>query len=63
MDCVKKLRQVTQVWSMRFLTLYGKITIFKTLALSKTIYISCMSWIPNSFIDMIERIHSDFIWN
>ena len=63
MDCVKKLRQVTQVWSMRFLTLYGKITIFKTLALSKTIYISCMSWIPNSFIDMIERIHNDFIWN
>ena len=63
MDCVKKLRQVTQVWSMRFLTLYGKITIFKTLALSKTIYISCMSWIPNSFIDMIERIHNDVIWN
>lgn len=31
MDCIKKLRSVTQVWSMRFLTLYGKITIFKTL--------------------------------
>ena len=29
MDCIKKLRSVTQVWSMRFLTLYGKITIFK----------------------------------
>ena len=62
-DCVKKLRQVTHVWGMRFLTLYGKITVFKTLALSKTIYISCMSGIPNNFIDMIEKIHNDFIWN
>ena len=22
-----------------------------------------MSWIPNNFIDMIEKIHNDFIWN
>ena len=63
MDCIKKLRSVTQVWSMRFLTLYGKITIFKTLALSKIIYISCMSRIPKTIITLIDGIHQDFIWN
>jgi len=32
MECIKKLQKVLHVWGMRFLSLYGKIIIFKSLA-------------------------------
>ena len=62
-DCIKKLQDVIRVWSMRSLSLYGKIVIFKTLALSKTVYIACMSNIPTEIIKLAEQIHKHFIWN
>ena len=35
MTCIKKLQKVLQVWGMRFLSLYGKVIIFKSLAFFK----------------------------
>ena len=58
-ECIKKLQNVIRVWGMRSLTLYGKVTIFKTLALSKIICISSMANIPNDIIKLIEQIHLD----
>ena len=62
-ECIKKLQNIIRVWGMRSLTLYGKVTIFKTLALSKVICIASMSNIPNDIVKLIEQIHLDFIWS
>ena len=43
MDCIKKFQDITRVWDMRLLSLYGKIVTFKSLVLSKIIYIAYMS--------------------
>ena len=62
-DCIKKIQNVIRVWGMRFLTLHGKIIIFKSLAFSKVIYIACMSTASSDIINLLETIHRDFIWD
>ena len=61
--CIKKLQDVLRAWGMRFLTLGGKVVVFKTMALSKIIYIGCMSNIPNNIIKLLEKIHKEYIWD
>ena len=41
----------------------GRIQIFKSLALSKAIYISTMKTLPSRFIKILDDIHKDFFWN
>ena len=48
---------------MRNLTLEGKITIFKTLAISKIIHLASVTVLPNSTITELNKIHKEFIWN
>ena len=40
---VQKIEKVLKLWRMRNLTLEGKITVFKTLAISKIIHLSLVS--------------------
>ena len=61
--CIKKLQKVLHVWGMRFLSLYGKIILFKSLAFSKIIYIASMATVPADIIKMLESIHKDFVWD
>ena len=61
--CIEKLHKIVRVWRMRCLSLLGKIIIFKSLALSKVIFIASMSCIPSDFLKTIENIHKDFIWD
>ena len=51
------------MWKWRGLTLSGKITIFKTIAISKIIFASYLSTVPNSIIKKVEEIQRDFLWN
>ena len=62
-ECVKKLQKVLHVWGMRFLTLYGKIIVFKSLAFSKIIYIASMATVPTDIIKLLENVHREFIWD
>ena len=61
-DVIKKMENVLKVWNMRNLTLAGRITIFKTLAISKIVYISYLSHVPSEIINYLELIHKKFIW-
>ena len=63
MECVKKLQKVLHVWGMRFLTLYGKIILFKSLAFSKIIYIASMATVPSDIIKLLENAHKEFVWD
>ena len=56
-DCIKKLQKILHVWGMRFLSLYGKIITFKSLAISKIIYIASMATVPTDIMKLLETIH------
>ena len=48
---------------MRNLTLEGQITVFKTLALSKIVYLCFISVVLKQIIEEIENIQKNFLWN
>ena len=60
---IKKINNTLRVWSMRQLTLSGKITIFKTLAISKIVYITSISTLPNCILVELNKVQKDFIWD
>ena len=48
---------------MRNLSLLGKISIFKTLAVSKIIHLTLVTSVPSSTIDLLHKIQKDFLWD
>ena len=58
-----KIEEVLKLWRLRNLTVQGKITIFKTLALSKIIHMALVKVIPTSTIVLLNKIQKQFIWN
>ena len=54
---------IENLWSSRDLTLAGRIRIFKSLAISKAVYISTMKNTPSKFISILNEIQQKFIWN
>ena len=47
---------------MRQLTLEGRITVFKSLAVSKVIYLLLITKLHDNTIDLFHKIHKNFIW-
>ena len=45
------------------MTVAGKITIFKTLAMSKIIHLSLVTNAPTEIINELNKIQEEFIWN
>ena len=45
------------------LFLAGKITIFKSLALSKIVYLALLTIVPKSIIEELNEIQKKFIWS
>ena len=62
-DHVKAIETVLKVWRMRNLTLQGKITIFKTLAISKIVHLALVLPVPSSVIKELNKIQQNFIWS
>ena len=60
---IKKIVTVLNIWRMRQLTLSGKIIIFKSLAISKIVYISHILPVSDSILDHLNTIHKKFIWD
>ena len=57
------LEKCLNIWSARGLTLYGKINIIKNLALSKIVFIASTLSVPSGFVDQVNKLLSNFIWN
>ena len=47
---------------MRRLTLEGKIIAFKTLAISKIVFLSLISKVPTEIISELEILQKTFLW-
>ena len=53
-DTVKSIQQVLHFWNRRMLSLEGRIIIFKTVAISKIVYLT-LTVIPNSLIEELQK--------
>ena len=60
---VSKIQKLFNIWSQRDLSLYGKVTITKTLGLSKLIFVSACIHTTPRYIDIINRLTTNFVWN
>ena len=57
------MQNVLNLWRMRNITLEGKVIIFKTLALSKIVYLTLITSFSKQLIEEIQKIQKAFIWN
>ncbi len=60
---VKQLRDTLQVWQKRNLTMFGRITIVKTLGLSKLLYNASVLPVPTGVVTEVNKAIFQFIWN
>ena len=60
---VKNICNVIKLWRMRHLSLEGKITIFKSLALPKIVQLALATIVPKSFIEELNEILKKFLWS
>ena len=60
---LKAMQDVLNIWLTRNLSLKGKITILKSLALPKLLYVSTNVPVPSDVIKEAESIISNFLWN
>lgn len=63
MAVLKKIQKVLTAWKFRNLSLFGKITIFKTFAISAILYVSHMSSVSCEILESLNQIHCDFVWD
>ena len=59
LDCVKKL---LNLWSSRGLTVYGKVTVIKSLIIPKFVYILSLLPAPKEIVQELNRILFKFLW-
>lgn len=50
---ISNIKRILKLWRLRNLTLEGKIIIFKSLALSKIIFLGQVLVVPNQIIDAL----------
>ena len=56
------IQRVLKIWKMRNLILEGKMVIFKTLAISKTVFQSLITSVPRHIVNELEKIQKSFLW-
>ena len=60
---ISKIQAVLKLWRMRRLSLEGKIKEFKSLAISKIVYLSFLRNVPNNIVEKLIKIWKNFLWN
>ena len=56
-ELTKGVKTVLNIWRQRYLTLGGKIQVFKSLIASKPVYIASMKSVPGYVVDSIQKLH------
>ena len=57
-----KLKKILNIWSSRDISIYGRVNIVKTLAISKLTFICSVLDTPKGFTDEVNNIIFDYIW-
>ena len=61
-DKLASLKKTLNIWSSRDISIYGRINIVKTLALSKLTFVCSALDTPDSFTDEVNKIIFDYVW-
>ena len=62
-DKLTSLKKLFNIWSQRDISVYGKINLVKSLALSKLVFICSVMETPKHFVNEVNKIVLDFIMN
>ena len=57
-----KLKKILNIWSSRDISIYGRVNIVKTLAISKLTFVCSVLDTPKGFTDEVNNIIFDYIW-
>ena len=57
------MENVLKICRTRNLSVQGKVTIFKSLTISKVIHLASVTNVPHVIIDQLNKPLKDFIWN
>ena len=63
LEKLKSIQEQIQIWKWRGLSLYGKVTIVKTLLIPKFIYVASVLCTPNEFVRKSKEMIYRFLWN
>ena len=58
-----KFQTTLSIWKARNLTVFGKIQVLRSLALPKLLYICKFFSVSEEFIQLVENLTKDFVWN
>lgn len=58
-----KIKKLINVWSSRGLSIYGKVTIIKSLVIPKFVYVASLMPTPNDVVVELNRLLFKFLWN
>ena len=61
-NLVLKIEKLLRLWRVRNLSIAGKVTVFRTLAISKIVYLALVKVIPDSVILELDKIKKHFTW-
>ena len=61
-DKITKIKKQINRWSLRGLSLFGKVLIIRSLLLPKLVYIFSILSPPSEFISLIQTIIYKFLW-
>ena len=62
LDKIDKIRQLILSWSKRDLSIYGKVQIIKSFAVSQLVNVASLLPIPNDIVKMINKIFFKYLW-
>ena len=62
-DKILKIKKRLNMWRQRDLTIFGKILILKTFAISQILYVASVLHVPEPILKEIDSIIFDFLWN
>ena len=60
---ITSIHGILKLWRMRSLSIEDKIVVFKTLAISKLVYLTLLIVILNHITDEVAKIQKSFIWH
>ena len=61
-NLVTDCRTILNIWKQRWLSLVGKIQVFKSFIASKPVYIETMKSLPQDSLDELHRMQKEFLW-
>ena len=60
---INKIKKKLNIWKQRDLTIYGKVLILKTFALSQLLYVASVFHVPDNIMKEVEALAYNFLWN